>query len=163
MLPARRSGVTDYILFLGKAPPLLGAFPFCSGDIMVFLRYVFVTLVFLGVAFTSRPSSAILVGNQSVQSNKLGGVWTGSFLQKEWTFEFTAEGSDWSGRYMPPGGVKWHPLSGLVVSGRSVSFSMDTKPKLSFALEIDAVKPTLSGPVTIDGVATVLFSATRKP
>jgi hypothetical protein len=63
---------------------------------------------------------------------------------------------------MPPGGVKWHPLSGLVVSGRSVNFSMESKPKLSFALEVDAIKPTMSGTVTIEGVATVPFSATRK-
>ncbi|MCM3681758.1 hypothetical protein [Sphingomonas paucimobilis] len=53
-------------------------------------------------------------------------------------------------------------MSGLVVSGRSVNFSMESKPKLSFALEVDAIKPTMSGTVTIEGVATVPFSATRK-
>ena len=43
-----------------------------------------------------------------------------------------------------------------------VNFSMESKPKLSFALEVDAIKPTMSGTVTIEGVATVPFSATRK-
>ena len=129
---------------------------------MVFSGRAIAASAVLALALTSWPSSSMLAEVQNVEPSRLSGVWTGSLLQKEWTFEFTAERGNWSGRYMPPGGVKWHPLSGLVVSGRSVNFSMESKPKLSFALEVDAIKPTMSGTVTIEGVETVPFSATRK-
>ena len=132
----------------------------CFGDAMILSKHVIALFLLLG--FTFNPSTATVAGSQMVQSSSLGGLWIGSLLQKEWTFEFTTEGGNWSGRYMPPGGVKWHPLSAPVISGRSVSFSMESKPKLSFALELDTVKPTMSGTVTIEGVATVPFSATRK-
>lgn len=129
---------------------------------MVFSGRAIAASIALALAITSGPSSATWTEIQNVAPSSASGVWTGSLLQKEWTFEFTAEGGNWSGRYMSPNGVKWHPLSGVVVSGRSVSFSMESKPKLSFALEVDAIKPTMSGTVTIEGVATVPFSATRK-
>ena len=129
---------------------------------MIVSKHIIGTSIFLALSLLPRPLSAAVVESQNVQSSTLAGVWIGNLLQKDWAFEFTVEGGNWSGRYMTPGGVKWHPLSGLVVSGRSVSFSMDSKPKLNFALEIDAAKPILAGTVTIEGVAMVPFSATRK-
>lgn len=130
---------------------------------MVNLKHAMAASALLALAFASPPSSATSVEIQGAQSAGPAGVWTGSLLQKEWTFEFKADGAGWSGRYMPPGGVKWHPLTAVRVSGRSLGFNMDSKPKLDFALEVDAAKPVMSGTVVIEGVATVPFSATRKP
>ena len=117
----------------------------------------------LALLLTSGPSLAMPVEVGTVQANSLAGVWTGSLLQKEWTFEFKMEGTGWSGRYKPPGGVEWHPLTAVRVSSRSVTFGMDSKPKLGFDLKLDAPRPTMSGTVHIEGVATIPFLATRKP
>jgi hypothetical protein len=134
----------------------------CSGDIMILPKRLLTGPALLALALSSNPSSAIPVEAGSVQTSSLAGVWTGSLLQKEWTFEFKAEGGDWSGRYMPPGGVKWHALTAVRVSKGAVAFSMDSKPKLSFELGLDAAKAVMSGSVVIEGVATVPFLATRK-
>lgn len=130
---------------------------------MVNLKHGMAASALLALALASHPSFATSVEIQTAQSNGPAGVWTGSLLQKEWTFEFKADGAEWSGRYMPPGGVKWHPLTAVRVSNRSLKFEMDSKPKLDFSLEIDAAKAAMSGMVVIEGVATVPFSATRKP
>lgn len=134
-----------------------------SGEIMIISKRSMANSALLALLLTSGPSHAMQVEAGTVQATSLAGVWTGSLLQKEWTFEFKMEGTDWSGRYMPPGGVKWHPLTAVRVSSRSVTFSMDSKPKLGFELQIDAPRPTMSGTVIIEGVATVPFLATRKP
>ena len=111
-----------------------------------------------GVSVLGAPVEA-----QGVEKSIIGGTWTGSFLQKDWTFEFRNEDGRLQGRYMRSGGRNWQPLNEIRVSGRSVSFSIESKPKVSFALEVDAADRNMSGTVTIDGMATVPFSAARIP
>lgn len=91
------------------------------------------------------------------------GAWRGNFLQRDWTFEFSRQDGRWSGRYMRSDGRDWHALTELMVSGRAVSFSFASSPRISFALELDADGRSLSGTATIDGVGTVPFSAARAP
>jgi hypothetical protein len=89
------------------------------------------------------------------------GEWTGEFLQIDWTFAFDRNGEGWSGRYMTSKGKKWHPLRDVVITDRSTTFSIDSKPGLRFTLKLDDSNAAMSGGVTIEGVATAPFSATR--
>ncbi|MGA9582187.1 MAG: hypothetical protein WBR13_09485 [Allosphingosinicella sp.] len=100
---------------------------------------------------------------QSAEQSIVGGTWTGQFLQKDWTFEFRNEDGALRGRYLTSGGTNWQSLHEIVISGRSVSFNIKSKPKVSFSLEVDAPVRNMSGTVAIDGLATVPFSAARKP
>jgi len=124
-------------------------------------------LVAVAVALISSPSAIPAVHTPTVAENMersvVEGAWTGKFLQRDWTFEFKNEGGGWSGKYMRSDGKSWLPLNDLVVSGGSVSFSIESTPKVSFSLSIDAENQTMAGTTTIDGVATVPFSAARKP
>lgn len=118
--------------------------------------------VFLALLAPS-PSEVSASPTSAPVPSVVQGAWTGKFLQRDWTFEFKNEGGGWSGKYMRSDGKSWLPLNDLVVSGRSVSFSIEATPKVSFALSIDAENQNMAGTTTIDGVATVPFSAARKP
>jgi hypothetical protein len=125
--------------------------------------YCFSVCSAIFLTFTSsNPSSAAVVDTHGAERSVVEGAWMGKFLQRDWTFELKKEDNGWSGRYMRSDTSSWHPLSELVISGRSVSFSIESKPKVSFSLEVDTKKPDMSGAVTIDGVAIVPFSAIRK-
>lgn len=131
---------------------------------------MFVIRVIAAIAATI-PASALIASSysgasaslQSVGQSVVGGAWTGKFLQTDWTFEFRNEDGVLRGRYLTSSGANWQSLHEIVVSDRSVSFNIKSKPKVSFSLELDAPARTMSGTVTIDGMATVPFSATRKP
>ena len=88
------------------------------------------------------------------------GSWTGNFLQRDWTFTFDNESDKLSGRYIRSDGKNWYPLNDLSVSGCTISFSIESKPNVSFLLDFDA-SDQMSGTVNIDGLATVPFLATR--
>lgn len=100
-------------------------------------------------------------GEQEGGEATASGTWRGSFLQREWTFEFTNEEGRWSGRYIRSDGPRWHPLADVAIVGRSVSFSIASQPRIRFALELETGSRTMSGTVTIDGYGTVPFSAAR--
>lgn len=129
---------------------------------MILSKHPAAAFALLALPLFALPSYAAPVEVQAVPSDGPGGIWRGNLLQKDWTFEFTARDGAWSGRYRTPGGVNWYPLSDVVVRGRAISFTMDTKPKLRFALDIDAAKPAMTGTVAIEGIATVPFTATRQ-
>ncbi|HEX8579394.1 MAG TPA: hypothetical protein VF655_07340, partial [Allosphingosinicella sp.] len=90
-------------------------------------------------------------------------AWAGKFLQRDWTFEFAWKEGKLQGRYMRSDGGKWLPLNDLLLAGRSISFAIESKPKISFALKLGASDQDLSGTVTLEGVAMIPFSATPKP
>jgi hypothetical protein len=108
-------------------------------------------------------ASETQVNIQNVDQILPEGVWSGRFLERDWTFEFNKADGNWSGKYRRSDGTKWLPLNDLVVSGRSVVFSIESKPKVSFSLEVDTEKSNMAGTVNVDGVATVPFSAARVP
>ncbi|HZG08000.1 MAG TPA: hypothetical protein VEZ70_03365 [Allosphingosinicella sp.] len=112
-------------------------------------------------AMTSFVAAPISAG--SVEQKIIGGAWTGKFLQRDWTFEFRNEDGKLQGRYIRSDGRTWLPLNDILLSERSVAFSIESKPKVSFALEIARGDQDLAGTATVDGVATVPFSATRVP
>lgn len=123
----------------------------------------------LALALASAPN-ALATGeaSASLAANAPGqiigtGAWRGSFLQRDWTFEFSHQDGRWSGRYIRSDAREWHALTQVTVSGRSVSFNFNSEPGISFALELDAEGRTLSGTATIDGLGTVPFSAARAP
>jgi hypothetical protein len=114
-------------------------------------------------ASAAPPSPAVPVARQSVEQSIAGRAWTGKFLQRDWTFEFTRGEGRLQGRYMRSDGGKWLPLNDILLSGRSISFGIESKPKISFALKLGASERDLSGTVTLEGLATIPFSATPKP
>lgn len=107
------------------------------------------------------PDSPTASEAKHVEQVIAGGPWKGSFLQRDWTFEFAKQDGQWSGRYMRSDGRSWQSLQQLTISGRSVSFGIESKPKVSFALEVGSTNREMSGTVTIEGFATVPFSASR--
>lgn len=114
------------------------------------------------------PSPSVLVNTQSadaqvVEGSIVKGAWTGQFLQRNWTFEFRNEDGKRSGRYMRSDGRSWQPLNDLRIEGGSVAFDIESKPQVSFSLKRDATNQNLSGTVTIDGIATIPFSAVQVP
>ncbi|MBX3560178.1 MAG: hypothetical protein KF780_00035 [Sphingomonas sp.] len=111
-----------------------------------------------GIAETT-TSAAADTSEQTIGT----GAWRGSFLQRYWTFEFSHQNGRWSGRYMRSDGRDWHALTELMVSGRAVSFSFVSSPRIIFALELNADGRSLSGTATVDGVGVVPFSAARAP
>ena len=135
---------------------------------MAIPRYILAPSALLTLALVTypalaiMPSAAVAIDDAVAQPESPAGVWTGNLMRRDWTFSFTANGKVWTGEYMTPGGVKWHPLNRMRVSGRSVSFEIPSKPKLIFALDIDTAAPTMTGTTIIEGMATVPFSATRK-
>lgn len=133
------------------------------GNIMVISYGIAaVSAVLMSSSFAS-PAAPTPTAAQNMEQILAEGPWTGKFLQRDWTFEFKNEGGGWSGKYMRSDGKSWLPLNDLVVSERSVSFSIESTPKVSFSLSIDAENQNMAGTATIDGVATVPFSAARKP
>jgi opacity protein-like surface antigen len=91
------------------------------------------------------------------------GAWKGSFGRREWKFEFLHQNSGWSGRYGLSDGRGWKAMTDLRVSGRSVSFGFVSRPKVRFALELDASGRNLAGTATVADLATLPFSAARVP
>jgi hypothetical protein len=131
-------------------------------------------VILIAAALAAAPSAAATIeSSTSVAADTpeqvIGsGAWRGSFGQREWTFEFLHQNGGWSGR----GGLSEErerkaitdlKISDLRVSGRSVSFSLASRPKVSFALELDASGRNLAGTATVADLATVPFSATRVP
>ncbi|MFL6844378.1 MAG: hypothetical protein ACJ8ER_05810 [Allosphingosinicella sp.] len=122
-----------------------------------------------GAAAASNPAPAVAAASnspisaRSVEKTIVGGAWTGKLLQKEWIFEFRNEDGRMQGRLMASGGRNWQPLHGLAVSGRSVSFGLESKPKMSFSLEVGDTNHEMAGTVTLDGLGKLPFSATRTP
>lgn len=117
-------------------------------------------------AFIAAPANAPAspsapVDARGVEQGIVGGTWTGKFLQKDWLFEFRNENGRLQGRYMTSGGRDWQPLNQIVVSKRSLTFNLGSKPNVSFALEVGSADRNLSGTVTLDGFGTVPFVATR--
>jgi hypothetical protein len=96
---------------------------------------------------------------QDVAQPRLTGSWTGSLLQRDWSFNFVLENGAWVGTYKTPDGKVWHPLADLVVKDNAITFAITSKPKISFALGLDDNTAKLSGTAKIEGVATVPFSA----
>jgi hypothetical protein len=91
----------------------------------------------------------------------LAGTWAGSFVATEWTFEFKREGNTWSGRYMSAKTRKWEPMHSLAVSGRTVRFSLDAKPPVTFNLKVDPTNRILAGEVNVFS-RNLPFSAARR-
>lgn len=121
---------------------------------------VFATMARLAVCSTfAAPASSVAA--QGRVASDLVGTWAGSFAQTEWTFEFKREAGAWSGRYMSARTKKWHPMQSLAVSARTVRFSMDSKPLVTFSLEVDPTNKILAGDVNVFG-RNLPFSATRR-
>jgi hypothetical protein len=118
-------------------------------------------------AIVPAPALAVAPGisapDRSIEQRIVGGLWIGSFLQKDWTFEFYNEGGKVQGRYLMSGGHSWHPLNETLVSGSAVSFSIESKPEVSFSLAVDAAERRMSGTVTVDGFGAIPFFAMRAP
>ncbi len=130
----------------------------------MFIKFALAAAAVLSMpASAGAPSPNAPAAAASVEQGIAGRAWTGTFLQRDWTFEFAHEGGRLQGRYMRSDGGKWLPLNDLLLSGRSLSFGIESKPKISFALQLGASDQDLSGTVTLEGVAVVPFSATQKP
>jgi hypothetical protein len=112
-------------------------------------------------AVATEPGTSISA--QSIEQRIVGGAWTGKLLQKDWIFEFRNEDGMLQGRLMASGGRNWQPLHEVIISGGSVSFGLESKPKMSFSLEVGTTNRNMSGTVTLDGLGTLPFSATRTP
>ncbi|HEX8468795.1 MAG TPA: hypothetical protein VF620_13420 [Allosphingosinicella sp.] len=101
------------------------------------------------------------VAAQGRVAGDVAGTWAGSFAQTEWTFEFKREGNGWSGRYMSARAKKWLPMQSLAVSQRTVRFSMDSKPPVTFNLKVDPTNKVLAGDIDLFG-RKLPFSAARR-
>lgn len=105
------------------------------------------------------PASSVAA--QGKAAGDVAGTWAGSFVATEWTFEFKREGNAWSGRYMSAKTKKWEPMKSLAVSGRTVRFSMDSKPPVTFNLKVDRTNKILAGEVNVFS-RNLPFSAARR-
>lgn len=118
------------------------------------------TIACLAVGSTlAAPATSVAAQNRA--ASDVAGTWAGTFVQTEWTFEFTREGNTWSGRYMSARTRKWLPMQALAVSGRTVRFSMDAKPPVTFSLKVDSTNKILAGDVNVFG-RNLPFSAARR-
>lgn len=130
----------------------------------MFVKYAAaVAAVFSAPVLASASSPQTPLTTEGAQQKIVTGAWTGKLLQKDWTIEFRNEDGNLRGRMMVSGGGNWQPLHELTISGRSVSFALQSKPKMSFALDVGPTYQDMSGSVTLDGLATIPFSATRTP
>ena len=118
------------------------------------------SLYFIGVFLPACTAA------QAVDASPVAGSWTGQFGRGQWTFEFSNEGGEWTGRYMDTRHQRWHPLHNIRVSGRSVSFNIESTPQLSFSLSVDEANMVLSGLATVPDIpagAGIPYSGTRNP
>lgn len=95
-------------------------------------------------------------------SGVLAGTWIGQFASTDWTFELRNENGVWAGRYMTAKTNNWHDLRSVTVNGRTVSFSIESNPTLSFSLTADAPGRRLSGSARIPNGMSIPFSADRR-
>jgi len=136
---------------------------------MIDLRAMALVICCTGASLHPMPSTGFASSDSEWKAQEnlpglgLAGIWTGSLLQRDWSLEFKNQGGSWSGAYKVPGGKTWHPVSNLVVKGSAISFVIPSKPQISFALNFENRTSGLEGTATIDGLATVPFSATRAP
>jgi hypothetical protein len=133
------------------------------GNVMIFSLAMMVLSAGIMSPSSTTPALPNRAAAQNIEGRATEGVWTGKFLQRDWTFDFRNENGAWSGKYMRSDGKSWLPLNELSISERSVSFSIESNPKVSFSLSIDAESRNLAGVATIDGIAAVPFSAARQP
>ncbi|UUL83173.1 hypothetical protein [Sphingomonas qomolangmaensis] len=123
-------------------------------------QVAFVKVACLAVcAAVSMPTFSVAA--QTLVANGVAGTWAGSFAQTEWIFEFKREGDVWSGRYMSAKSNKWLPMQSLTVSSRTVRFTLDSRPPVTFSLEVDPTNQTLAGDVNVFG-KDLPFSAARR-
>lgn len=115
-----------------------------------------------GSPYAATASSASAVTAQQSESRVLAGSWTGQFARTDWTFEFKNENGVWSGRYMTAAANNWHDLQSVRVDGRSVSFSIESNPTLSFSLTADEQGRRLAGVAKIPNGMSVPFTADRR-
>jgi hypothetical protein len=113
------------------------------------------------VAVCSTLAAPASVAAQAKVEGNVAGTWAGSFVQTEWTFEFKREGNGWSGRYMSARDKKWQPMQSLAVAGRTVRFSIDSKPPVTFDLKVDPTNKILAGDVNVFS-RKLPFSAARR-
>lgn len=123
-------------------------------------RFASATMVCLAVGSTLAAPASSVAARGRVASD-VAGTWAGSFAQTEWTFEFKREGGAWSGRYMSARTKKWQAMQSLVVSARTIRFSMDSKPLVTFNLKVDPTNEALAGDVNVFG-RNLPFSAARR-
>jgi hypothetical protein len=107
------------------------------------------------------PLPAQAPAAKAVAAAPLEGRWTTKHPLRDWTLEFTRTPEGWTGRYMTARAINWHDLQALVVTDRSVTFSIDTQPQLDFQLEVDPAGQSLSGTTKIANGRTVNFLAER--
>lgn len=127
--------------------------------IMIMLTAIAAAFVTAVTAQASPPAAKAEIAKP--RQALIPGTWSGDFFQRKWTFEIIADGSGYSGRYRRSDGRAWLPLKQLKVSGRKVSFSIESTPKISFDLQGDSSNQDMSGTVTLEGYATLPFSAAR--
>lgn len=118
------------------------------------------TMACLAVCSTlAAPASSVAA--QGKAAGDVAGTWAGTFVATEWTFEFKREGNAWSGRYRSARTRKWEPMQSLAVSGRTVRFSLNAKPPVSFNLKLDPTNKSLAGQVNVFS-RDLPFSAARR-
>lgn len=131
---------------------------------------VLITSAVFSVALTGlagAPSAAFALSapvatGQQAETRLLAGAWTGQFARTDWTFEFRNENGVWSGRYMTAAAGNWHDLQSVRVDGRTVSFSIESNPTLSFSLTADEQGRRLAGVAKIPNGMSVPFTADRR-
>lgn len=98
----------------------------------------------------------------STQSaDRVAGRWIGAFAGADWTFELSRDAAGWSGRYQSSRAPIWRPLEAVSVTGGCATFSLQSEPRVSFAVTLDAAGTTLAGDLDIAGHATLPFAAKR--
>jgi len=124
------------------------------------------TVVFVALAgVAGSPAAASASAPAVVQQagpGVLAGTWTGQFASTDWTFELRSENGVWTGRYMTAKTNNWHDLRAVTVTGRSVSFSIESNPSLSFSLTADEQGRRLAGSAMIANGMSRPFSADRR-
>lgn len=108
------------------------------------------------------PTARASATAQQAETSVLAGTWVGQFARTDWTFELRRENGAWAGRYMTARTNNWHDLREVTVNGRSVSFSIESNPTLSFALTADEQGRRLAGSAKIPNGMSIPFSADRR-
>ncbi|MGN5375317.1 hypothetical protein [Sphingomonas hankookensis] len=115
------------------------------------------------VIVTIAPAAPAAPCTAPGSAERVAGQWTGSFAGADWTFDLVPEGEGWRGRHRTTKAPTWKPLEAVAVTGGCATFSLQSQPRVTFALALAPDGSAMAGDVTIAGLATLPFTARREP
>jgi hypothetical protein len=96
-------------------------------------------------------------------ASSIAGSWSGPMLGKNWTFEFSQNGENLTGRFKIDNASKWTDVQSITYVDGLVQLSVESLPPSSFQFKIDSAGKAMTGSVRFGEQGPFPLTLTRNP